>query len=388
MKNSKKDICAYIKKYHTSKTAQECADAMGCNRLTIFRYSKQMGISFKVRILNSTEEKTAESLREKLKIFLLKTKTHCTLSNLSDKFDCGVSKIKAIIEDLRNEGFNISVDESGLALQTSNIGKRPPTVIDNKFTEGKWTKVGFVTDNHLGSNYERLDVLNALYERFAKEGIEVVYNAGNMIDGEAKFNRFDIHKHGMEAQCRYMAEVYPQIKGMKTLFITGDDHEGWYTQREGVEIGRFMQKICMDYARSDMVYLGHMEHDIELKAPKGSAMLRIVHPGMGSAYAISYTSQKLVETYSPGEKPAILLMGHYHKAEFLHYRGVFIVQGGCTMDQSPFMRKKRISAHVGGWILEYQQGIDGTIVSFRCEWIPFYDRENYEKKWRYKTSYK
>lgn len=380
----KKDIVAYLRKYHATKSSYEIAEAMKCSRMTIMRYAKQLGISFKKNILLKIDFEP--ELKGKIKNMLLKGNKSFSVTQLSDKFDCGVSKINSIIETLKNEGFNISVDETGIAIQTTGIGKRPATQIDNEV--GTWVKVGFVTDNHLGSNYERLDVLNALYDRFKQDGITTVYNAGNMIDGEARFNRFDIHKHGMESQVRYMAEVYPKVDGLKTYYITGDDHEGWYTQREGVEIGRFMERICNDYGRSDMVYLGHMEHDIELKAKNGSAFLRIVHPGMGSAYAISYTSQKLVETYSPGEKPAILLMGHYHKAEFLHYRGVYIVQGGCTMDQSPFMRKKRLSAHVGGWILEYKQGEDGTILSFRCEWIPYYDVEFYDKKWKYQTSYK
>ena len=42
----KKDICAYIKKHAGIKTAQECADATGCHRGTIFRYAKELGVSF------------------------------------------------------------------------------------------------------------------------------------------------------------------------------------------------------------------------------------------------------------------------------------------------------------------------------------------------------
>jgi len=188
----------------------------------------------------------------------------------------------------------------------------------------------------------------------------------------------------MQNQCEYFAKVFPTKKGMTTYFITGDDHEGWYVQREGVNIGKFMERCAKDAGRTDLVYLGHMEHDLVLKAPKGQATMRIVHPGGGSSYAISYTSQKLVESYSPGEKPNILLMGHYHKMEFNYIRGVYVVQGGCTMDQSPFMRKKRLDAHVGGWICEYQQAVNGVISSFKAEWIPFYGKEFYEKGWDYK----
>jgi len=129
----------------------------------------------------------------------------------------------------------------------------------------------------------------------------------------------------------------------------------------------------------------HRHKDAKRPAKKGKSTIRIVHPGGGSSYAISYTSQKLVESYSPGEKPNILLMGHYHKMAFDYIRGVYVVQGGCTMDQSPFIRKKRLDAHVGGWICEVQQGENGVIQSFKAEWVPFYSQDFYDKEdlWKY-----
>ena len=71
--------------------------------------------------------------------------------------------------------------------------------------------------------------------------------------------------------------------------------------------------------------------------------------------------------------------------EYNFIRGVYVVQGGCTMDQSPFMRKKRLDAHVGGWICEYQQADNGVILSFKAEWIPFYAKEFYSSNdiWKY-----
>jgi len=126
-----------------------------------------------------------------------------------------------------------------------------------------------------------------------------------------------------------------------------------------------------------------MEADIVIPSKNGKTTLRLVHPGGGSSYAISYTEQKIVESYSGGEKPDILLVGHYHKAEYSYVRGVHIVQTGTTEDQSPFMRKKRLAAHLGGWIIEFSVDINGAITRFKQEFIPFYDNAYY-KKWAYK----
>ena len=55
--------------------------------------------------------------------------------------------------------------------------------IDLSKYENKTYKFGVVADNHLNSKFERLDVLDALYDIYEKEGIKDVYNGGNWVDG-------------------------------------------------------------------------------------------------------------------------------------------------------------------------------------------------------------
>ncbi len=156
---------------------------------------------------------------------------------------------------------------------------------------------GAMGDTHLGSKYERLDVLNRLYDRYAEEGVDRVFHTGNWIDGEARFNKFDLHIHGMGAQVAYLAEHYPQRPGLTTYAVAGDDHEGWYCQREGVDIGRLAEHAFRDQGRDDWINLGYMEAILHLtNANTGKkATLAVVHPGGGSAYALSYSIQKIVE---------------------------------------------------------------------------------------------
>lgn len=381
---SKKEIDETIKKLWASKTNFEIADLLNISEVTIRRHAKQLGLKPRKEEPLKPASMTPEQLTESVYVLLKSKRKLFNIESIADKFGVSVKQIKHSLKQLEAAGKNMFYRGNEVEL-SDHIDKSNPTVIPQNALVGKKVKFGFVTDNHMGSRYERMDVLNALYDRFAKEGIDTVYNAGNVIDGEARFNKFDIHTYGMENQCKYFADKYPQRKGIDTHFITGDDHEGWYVQREGVNIGKFMEQKAKEVGRTDLHYLGHMEHDVILKAPHGQAIIRIVHPGGGSSYAISYTSQKLVESYAPGEKPHILLMGHYHKMEYNFIRGVYVVQGGCTMDQSPFMRKKRLDAHVGGWICEYEQAANGVIISFTAQWIPFYGKDFYknERIWKY-----
>jgi len=53
----------------------------------------------------------------------------------------------------------------------------------------------------------------------------------------------------------YFLENYPKRDGIQTWFISGDDHEGWWTQREGVDVGKMIIERQEEFNRNDLVYL-------------------------------------------------------------------------------------------------------------------------------------
>lgn len=257
----------------------------------------------------------------------------------------------------------------------TGVGERFEMVSD----AAGYHRFGFVTDNHYGSKYCREDVNEILYDWFAAEGVDRVMNAGNWIEGEFPGNKFDISVYGMQPQLDYFAEHYPRRKGIVTDFIAGDDHEGWYSQREGVDIGKMAENTAREKGREDLRYLGYMEAFISLRRPRGpiSRML-VCHPGGGSAYATSYAPQKFVESLQGGEKPAVILFGHWHKIFDLLIRNVVCLGGGCTKDLDPFGRKfVRGGYNLGGMIVELWQDERGAIERHRVATRQFFDRGYY-----------
>ncbi len=243
---------------------------------------------------------------------------------------------------------------------------------------------GALGDSHLGSKYERLDVLNALYDRYQEEGCTHVFHTGNWIEGESRFNRTDLSVHGLDAQCRYLAENFPKRDGITTYAVSGDDHEGWYAQREGIDIGAYAQQCFRDLGRDDWVNMGYMEAHVALKNANSSAasIMAVVHPGGGSAYAMSYSIQKIIESLEGGEKPAVALYGHYHKLWAGNIRNVWCIQTGCQKDQDTFMRKKKLAAHVGGVLVKLRQDpATGAIVECMPNMIRYFNRGFYTGRW-------
>lgn len=243
-------------------------------------------------------------------------------------------------------------------------------------------RFGVISDTHYGSKYAREDVVADLYDWYASEGITRVYHCGNWIDGQSHFNKYDLlpEAHGLQSQLDLFAARYPARSGIVTCYVAGDDHEGWYAQREGVDIGRMLESTARSAGRSDLVYLGYKEAFVALEHAKTRkhARLLVDHPGGGSAYADSYAAQKRVEAAQPGEKPGMWLFGHWHKIGYFRPRGVHVLLAGCTKDLDPFGRKKGLRYDVGGSIVELHQDEGGALVECTPRIRVFYDRGYHE----------
>ena len=302
--------------------------------------------------------------------------------DLAAELGVKVADVREAIAIMRERGVMITDYPGDVYEMTTTAALEPGRHVIKGDPRAEWTHYFLVlSDNHLCNRQSRLDVLKAAYDHAERNGITIALNAGNYIDGEARFNKTELLvAPGMDNQMDYMIQEYPHRKGIKTLFIDGDDHEGWYAQREGIIPGQYLQMRAEKAGRHDLEYLGYSEADIALKCGSGEAVARVLHPGGGSAYATSYTAQKIVESYQGGEKPQVLFLGHYHKAEYGYPREVHCLQAGCTEDQSLFMRKKKIAAHLGFWDVRIRQNARGIITAFAPTWHPFFDRGFYERR--------
>jgi len=313
-----------------------------------------------------------------LKFIQKKKKKGFTTDQLAEKLDATLENARKVIQYLsHHDGYNILNQRQDHWSLVTELPLEKPLELSR--LTGKEYAFGIVSDTHLNNKSERLDVLEAAYDEFARQGITDVFHAGNIIDGEFRFNKYEIKNWGIHNQAQYVADVYPQRSGITTHFITGTCHEGWYQDSSGLKVGWYIQKVCEDAGRTDMIHIGHIERDIVLKQKIGDTKIRIMHPGGGCAYAQSYPGQKMVESFQGGEKPHMLILGHYHKFNVNYAREITTIIAGCLQDQTGFMRKNKLAAHVGFIIARIGARIDGTIGRSSVSWYPFYDRKYHQK---------
>lgn len=217
------------------------------------------------------------------------------LSTLAKRLHVTVPQAHAIVGNLEESGYILH--RRGDRVRIGRVSAyRQSDFVERSPLDGNTRRFGVLSDTHLASKHERLDVLHAAYDRYAELGITEVYHCGNLVEGEAPFNQYELLAHGCTDQALYCVANYPQRSGMTTHFITGLCHEGWWMKREGLDFGRYLMGELRMVGREDMNYLGFSEVDIALVNAEGeSTMMRLFHPGGGTAYALSYATQKIVE---------------------------------------------------------------------------------------------
>ena len=235
-------------------------------------------------------------------------------------------------------------------------------------------RFGLMGDTQLGSKYAQITQLHKYYDICEQLEIANVYHTGDITDGlkMRPGHEYELYCTSADELKDDVIKNYPKINGITTHFITGN-HDASLYKHVGYDIGS-----AISNERTDMKYLGR---DCAVVHLTPNCTLELRHPWDGTAYAISYKPQKMIEAMESDSKPNILGIGHYHKAEYIFYRNVHCFQTGCFQGQTPFTRGKGISVHLGGWILTVYVDENGYIQRIVPEFIPFYvsSKDDYKK---------
>lgn len=240
-------------------------------------------------------------------------------------------------------------------------------------TDENTIRFGVISDIHAGSWYCRYDALHEFIKYMKAQKIFTLLIVGDILDGHGMYKgqEFEQEFHGVKKQINVLKERFPSTKDMNVYMITGN-HDFSFDKLVGMGIGETIAN------EMGWTYLGQDHGDLTLfnKVHK-PYKIHLMHPSGGTAYAVSYRSQKIVEQIPGGKKPNMMLIGHFHKADWMPtYRNVSTFQVGAFQSQTPYMAQKPTDSHVGGFIMEVTlPNTNSLCYSIRPEFIPFFEPE-------------
>lgn len=304
------------------------------------------------------------------KLFEITKKGPISFSVLCDRLDMSPAKTKDAIKAARDQGIQLKVehDHVGFAPQQAedrvqNVGIAP--VI------GERQRVGVISDTHLGSKFCLRPQLVEFIHYAYQEGVREILHVGDVTDGDYRHGKFEMSHMGLDAQAQDLFEVLPQLPGLTYHAITGN-HDYTFTEQSGVDVGKFLEGYFRERGRSDLRFYGNRGAFLKVRG----AVVHLWHPRSGVSYARSYALQKHIEKYSSGEKPNILLAGHWHVYCHVFERGVHALacptfQGG----GSAFSKSLGGAPAIGGMILSWDLTEHGTLRSFVHEYRAYFEVE-------------
>lgn len=308
---------------------------------------------------------TTKELCTKIKYLVGKHKTLseiCTILNLKDY------EVVGLVDFMRQDGELIDFVNGEIVRL-----KKPPKVDDVYKVDSFSTHIPLllISDTHLCSKYDRLDILRYLYEKAQDRGVRHILHSGDFTDG--KSNRpehiYELREVSYEGQVDYCVEKYPKFDG-RTYVISGN-HDDWWYKSTGSEIVKAIAN-----RRDDIVYLGSDIADLSI----GKLKIRLFHGKGGLAYAKSYKVQKYLDSIPLDERPNILQTGHIHQSFYMKQDDTHCFQTSCLEDLTPFARSMGMSNDKSVWWVDVYMNDKGNVQNVKQELETFNTKKLVRKK--------
>lgn len=284
------------------------------------------------------------------------TEKEISLTSLVEKLELNEYEILGLVNELRNEGINISVKKYDDDIYLLNQGEKE--LIDNYFYEfntdqNKEFKFITISDTLIGSKYQQLSILEDIYQKGHEMGFDNVILCGNLTAGLLKSNSDSNFLNDTMLQVNYIIDKFPKIEGMKTYFILGPNDANHLTKNK-INIGKRISDV-----RDDMIYLGYNSCMISIDKTE----MLVLCSKLSKTYTVSYRTQQQTDSFRSEDKPDILLHGGLLQMEKYPYRDVKVMSIPSVCATTKEMTEKRYQNTVGAFYMTVRTNKNGYLES-------------------------
>lgn len=292
-------------------------------------------------------------LFEKFKEYLTKKKS-AYVNKVCEDLELQEYEVYGLVELMKNQGYLYDIFD-GKIVKTKPIKESGLYKVPNDLDH---LKLLLISDTHLGSKFDRLDILRYLYDEADRKNVNYILHSGDLTEGLSGRPQqlYELKESSYTGQRDYVIDKYP--KGDIPTYLIAGNHDLWWVRQCGAD-------ICKDISnnRDDLIYLGSDCEDLKI----GKLRIRLYHGTGGNAYAKSYKLQKYLDSIPAEERPHILQTGHIHQAFFMKQGNTNCFQTSCLQDLTPYERSKGLSNDKSCWWVDVYMDDKGNPVKINQE---------------------
>jgi len=225
-------------------------------------------------------------------------------------------KLYYLVDELNSFGYSIYRDYDFKGNVKYNFGLREKQMKNSKMCSFKIPehikefKIGQMSDIHFRTGSD-MSVTTNICELFRKEGINIVFITGDLIDGSSSFRQGE---YNLIEDIQNFVKAFPQFDNMIFVTVMGN-HDYELYEKEKIDINQYLHItrhdfICLgfDYGfvgfNNDMILLQHpkkmMENIDNFELPDSPYLPKTILRIMGHRHCFNVSSGgSLMDVYSP-----------------------------------------------------------------------------------------
>jgi predicted phosphodiesterase/DNA-binding MarR family transcriptional regulator len=244
-----------------------------------------------------------------------------------------------------------------------------------------------ISDTHLLSKYQNLNLLKKLYEEETSD-VDGILHCGDFTDGPPtrgySGHIYDVVAIPTSTIIEWLIDVYPKPKSKDALtYAILGNHDLWFFRDSGVDILREVSR-----RRRDIVYSGNIDREFGIVKIKG-ILVALFHPEKSRPYTAGQDLQnftKYAEDFVKRhikdlESVKLCFLGNYHVAATLAVNDKMAIMVPSLKSPDSYFIPRGKSAFIGAW--KVSVGVtNGDIKSFKLEYIDLsnkIDPEDYKQ---------
>lgn len=230
-----------------------------------------------------------------------------SLNEIQEILNYSNRQFSAILKTIRYNGYNYSKSyfSDGKVFikinKTLNFNPEGSALRIN--VKDRILRAVFISDLHIGSIYERPDLLRLVFNYLKKHDIHTLFNGGDVIENIYEDRENILRNHSVKSQLKKVIRIYPAASDITSYNLYGN-HDYKSISDNGFDIARYLED-----RRYDLVSLGY-----------GTAIIKL----KDDAIAITHDLSRSSKHREIPNNVSIVFKGHSHKAKNRENKLIYI----------------------------------------------------------------